>query len=155
VGVKPLLEEEMPNRRLKKTTKRVIKHDTSLPSRGTKRKRDDQPIKNQKSTNPPAPKSTQKDFSEVSKLVRTEIANWKPNTTYLLCANVSQIIPPPSVSLEDPDAPLMVSFLIPPDSLSGLQANSGSKVSGAESVLEVTCQVVDVSNIPFTNRTCF
>jgi len=159
VDVHPQLEEVMPSRHLKKTTKRVMKHETSLPSRGTKRMKDDQPlqpIKNQKSTNPPAPKSTRKDLSEVSKIIRPEIANWKPNTTYLLCTNVSQIIPPPSASIEDPDAPLMVSFLIPPDSLNGSQATSSTSDNlGDESVLEVTCQVVDVSNIPLNNRTCF
>jgi len=157
VGVSTILEEEIPKRHPKKTTKRVMKHETSLPSRGAKRKRDDQPprpVKTQKSPDPPtAPKPTQIDISEVSKIVRPEISNWKPNTTYLLCTNVSQIIPPPSASLDDPDAPLMVSFLIPPDSLTGSRATLRS--TSTESVLEVTCQVVDVSNIPLNNRTCF
>jgi len=146
-------EEEIPSLRLKKTNNRVRKHETRS-SRGTKRTRDEalpQPNKIQKKTN--SPKSTQIDISEVSNIIRPEISNWKPNTTYLLCSNVSQILPPPSATIEDPNAPLMVSLLIPPDCLNGSQGTSRvSDNPGGSSVLEVSCQVVDVTNIPLQKK---
>jgi len=146
-------EEEIPSLRLKKTNNRVMKHETRS-SRGIKRTRDEalpQPNKIQKKTN--SPKSTQIDISEVSNIIRPEISNWKPNTTYLLCSNVSQILPPPSATIEDPNAPLMVSLLIPPDCLNGSQGTSRvSDNPGGSSVLEVSCQVVDVTNIPLQKK---
>jgi len=76
-----------------------------------------------------------------------QIQHWKPNTTYLMCADVQQITPPPTVEVDE-SAPFMVAFLIPPDSFGSPAPNAQSE---SESLLEVTCQVVDVSVIPSGN----
>jgi len=136
-----------------KTSKRVVEHEKPEPSsKVTKHKR------GEPSSSPSPPKTSSQlsqntDLTQIGTILRPEIQNWKKNTTYLLCANVSEIIPPASVAPDDPYAPLMVSFLIPPDSFNTtcVKENSGSADAAKKistEVLEVTCQVVDVCSIP-------
>eukprot|EP01121_Diplochlamys_sp_Union-15-3_P022144 TRINITY_DN933_c0_g1_i1.p1 TRINITY_DN933_c0_g1~~TRINITY_DN933_c0_g1_i1.p1 ORF type:complete len:596 (+),score=97.94 TRINITY_DN933_c0_g1_i1:88-1875(+) len=70
------------------------------------------------------------------------ITNWKPNTTYLVCPDVRQITPPPEVQVEEANSPHMVAFLIPPDTL------NPSNETDSGSMIEVTCQVVDINMLP-------
>jgi len=125
----------------KRPNNRVLRHE-KIMARTTRTKINEPPLQpTPPQTSEVAQNSLRMDISDLAKVIRPEITNWKPNTSYLLCNNVSQIIPPPDAVTDSPDNPLMVSFLIPPDSFSG-ESNSDS------SVLEVTCQVVDVSTIP-------
>lgn len=72
------------------------------------------------------------------------ISEWRPNTTYLMCSSVSQISPPEHIHLpHDDNAPLMLSFFIPPDSLS-----AESTAESTSQTLEVTCQVVNINFVP-------
>jgi len=144
--------ERVKKEKILKTSKRVVEHEKPEPSsKVTKRKR------GEPSSSPSPPKTSSQlsqntDLTQIGTILRPEIQNWKKNTTYLLCANVSEIIPPASAVPDDPYAPLMVSFLIPPDSFNTTcsKENSGSADAAENSteVLEVTCQVVDVCSIP-------
>jgi hypothetical protein len=129
-----------------KAAKRVLRHEktSSTTTRSVKRRKEtvkqqqQQPIAPipfsattiQTTPNPPNPRS-----------VIPEIIQWRPNTTYLICNNVSQMVPPPSVSNNNvnPNPARMVSLLIPPDALGTSQENA---------LLEVTCQVLDVNFVP-------
>jgi len=106
----------------------------------------------------------------VSSLPR--ILHWNKNTTYLLCENIKQMLPPQEIhkfldQQEDCDDPPVISFLIPPDVFSaGSQQSSASSgsplnyetagfghVDGAEEsppkyYLEVTCNVVGMNYVP-------
>eukprot|EP01130_Rhizamoeba_saxonica_P011352 TRINITY_DN4719_c0_g1_i1.p1 TRINITY_DN4719_c0_g1~~TRINITY_DN4719_c0_g1_i1.p1 ORF type:complete len:527 (-),score=148.03 TRINITY_DN4719_c0_g1_i1:85-1665(-) len=73
--------------------------------------------------------------------------NFKPNTTYLLCNDVQQIVPSEDMGIEnDPDSPLLITFIIPPDTF-----ETGKEPKKEEDgLLEVTCQVIDVNLSPQT-----
>ena len=89
------------------------------------------------------------DFAVVAAAAARAIT-FQPNTTYLMCNNVQQITPPASADLkEDPSAPTLISFVIPPDSLSGGRGGSND-TSGRpkRELLEVTCRVVGVNVLP-------
>jgi len=122
-----------------KAAKRVLRHEkTSSTTRSVKRRKESvkQPITSP-ITPPPATTTTQTTPDQRS--IIPEIIQWRPNTTYLICNNVSQIVPPSSVLEPQRQTPAMVSLLIPPDALGTSQQNS---------LLEVTCQVMDVNFVP-------
>jgi hypothetical protein len=110
-----------------KTTKRVLRHEKSTNgNRSVKRRKDE-----------PQTKPSQSSPILDSQSVLPYITHWRPNTTYLLCHNVSQIVSPKS---ERPSqSPALISLLIPPDAMGTTRDNS---------LLEVTCQVMDVSFVP-------
>jgi len=119
-----------------KAAKRVLRHEkTSSTTRSVKRRKES--VKQQQSPITPPPATTQTTPDQRS--IIPEIIQWRPNTTYLICNNVSQIVPPPSVLEPQRQTPAMVSLLIPPDALGTSQQNS---------LLEVTCQVMDVNFVP-------
>jgi len=126
-----------------------VKHEKSEPSSKVMKRKRGEPSPSPKKSTQHSSQRTQ-DLTQIGEVLRPEIQNWKKNTTYLLCANVSEIIPPTSAAPDDPHAPLMVSFLIPPDSFSTSSAKKNSASEAVENceVLEVTCQVVDVCSIP-------
>eukprot|EP01122_Echinamoeba_exundans_P008823 TRINITY_DN3002_c0_g1_i1.p1 TRINITY_DN3002_c0_g1~~TRINITY_DN3002_c0_g1_i1.p1 ORF type:complete len:641 (+),score=225.89 TRINITY_DN3002_c0_g1_i1:408-2330(+) len=77
-----------------------------------------------------------------------QVINFKPNVTYLMCNNVQQITPAANADMkEDPSAPALISFLIPPDSLDASSKSSG-RSSVQKELLEVTCKVVGVNLVP-------
>jgi regulator of replication initiation timing len=77
-----------------------------------------------------------------------QVINFKPNVTYLMCNNVQQITPVINTDMkEDPNAPTLISFLIPPDSLDSSHKSSG-RSSVQKELLEVTCKVVGVNLVP-------
>jgi len=76
-------------------------------------------------------------------------SDWKANTTYLLCPSVHKLSPPSAAqhsTADNASLPMQIAFLIPPDSLGAGEASAGT--GAAKSMLEVTCQVVDVVSRP-------
>lgn len=72
------------------------------------------------------------------------IEEWKANTTYLMCPTVLQITPPATARFATTeDATPLISFFIPPDSLSSNHVETPNA-----QVLQVTCQVVDLNILP-------
>jgi hypothetical protein len=68
----------------------------------------------------------------------------KPNTAYMACSDVQQIIPENSQPF-DPNAPLYVSFLVPSSHAHGNGSDS-TAMKGEDSIMmEITCQIVDIS----------
>jgi len=66
------------------------------------------------------------------------VPEWKANTTYLLCPQVHKLNPPAELQAAPKEGvPQHIAFLVPP---SALGAEADDKV-----MLEVTCQVVDVT----------
>jgi hypothetical protein len=115
-----------------KTTKRVLRHDKSTNNnRSVKRRKDE-----------PQTKPSQSSSILDSQSVIPHITHRRPNTTYLLCNNVSQIVHPKSSASErqQSQSPSLISLLIPPDAM--------GTTSRDNSLLEVTCQVMDVSFVP-------
>jgi len=114
---------------------------TRMVTRSTKRKRGETLIQQQQK------KAKTRKISPIIENAflggNPEITNWKPNTSYLMCANVCQISPPSDVQIY-PNSPQFISFLIPPDSLGSSEEIS----AGNQSVLEVTCSVADISFLP-------
>jgi hypothetical protein len=104
---------------------------------------DKTPLKNVKSTE-------EKKTTSLVEDVRRNITQWKPNTTYLLCSDVRHLTPPESIP-RDNRSPMFLAFLIPPDSLtnSTSSTNLNSTNSGNNSMIEVTCQIVDLNLLPF------
>jgi len=104
--------------------------------------------------------------SEVVVSSYPQILNWKANTTYLLCENVKQMLPPHQITQyfeqEECLDPPTISFLIPPDVFGKSTNVSGNNqhVSPCDmdpqqnpatlSYLEVTCRVSDVNYVPMT-----
>lgn len=76
--------------------------------------------------------------------IKSQISAWKPNTTYLMCNDIQQVVPPENVP-RDANAPLLIAFLLPSDSFNGTATQSGQDSNG---MLEVTCQVIDVNILP-------
>jgi len=76
------------------------------------------------------------------------VSDWKPNTTYLLCPEVQKLTPPTDIK-SDPTLPTQISFLIPSQSLA-VGAGDSASGAGRDSLLEVTCRVVDVTSRPYT-----
>jgi len=111
-----------------KTTKRVLRHEKTSTSRSAKRRKDETNTKQQTS-------SPLFDSQSVIPL----ITHWRPNTTYLLCHNVSQIVPP-TERQPLPLSPSLISLLVPPEAM--------GTTNREKSLLEVTCQVMDVSFVP-------
>jgi len=118
-----------------KTTKRVLRHEKTSSNRSSKRRKDEQ--------HPPKPSPTISIVPPLfdSQSVIPHITHWKPNTTYLLCTNVSQIFPTPERKPQQThqSSPSSISLLIPPDVLGTSRYNS---------LLEVNCQVMDVTYVP-------
>jgi len=75
--------------------------------------------------------------------IKSQISAWKPNTTYLMCNDIQQVVPPENVP-RDANAPLLIAFLLPSDSFNGT-TSIGQENNG---MLEVTCQVIDVNILP-------
>jgi len=89
-------------------------------------------MKSHKTTSSEALPASQVTISDVPQML-----HFKPNTTYLFCQNVSQILPPTtseSMTQEElhSNVPPQITFIIPPDSFGGAPTigNSGSKTSG-------------------------
>jgi len=175
-----LAEQEVPLRRLEQAYRRHLARDST---KDVLRSNSNPDIKNVDTLTPQEPVSLQSQttpeieptntpmspLSEVSVVSRPQILHWKPNTTYLLCENVSQMLPPVHVHQnplqEDTDNPPMISFLIPPDVLGGVgcksqmesvmkdtdptvQDNNDHYVLSDwnfKGYLEVTCQVLDLN----------
>jgi hypothetical protein len=104
---------------------------------------DKTPLKNVKSTE-------EKKTTSLVEDVRRNITQWKPNTTYLLCSDVRHLTPPEPIP-RDNKSPMFLAFLIPPDSLTNStgSTNLNSTNSGNNSMIEVTCQIVDLNLLPF------
>jgi len=132
--------QQLPNGTQNKSIKRVLRHDkNSVVNRSVKRRKEEP-----KSSTAPTP-SPQNSYTTPSTIpnsnqsrVIPDISKWRPNTTYLMCNNVSQILPPTNVVSNNPQN-VMVSLLIPPDTFGTPKENS---------LLEVTCQVIEVSSVP-------
>jgi len=88
-----------------------------------------------------------KEEASVQQLPVMADADWKANTTYLLCPSVQKMTPPIKATEDDTFLPMQIAFLIPPESLGAGEAPAGSGRLG--SMLEVTCQVVDVVSRPY------
>jgi len=121
-----------------KTTKRVLRHEKNSNNSRTVKKRKDQKTNNK--TSIPTSLHTPSTFDHRS--IIPHITQWKPNTTYLLCHNVSQIVPPSHIHTEEPQLSTLsfISFIIPPDILGARQQD--------HSLLEVICQVMTVNFVP-------
>jgi len=118
-----------------KPIKRVIRHDKNTAQRSLKRRKAES-----KPTPPPVSLSTPLPTFSIDHRSVPELIQWRPNTTYLICNHVSQILPPSTSSVHHRQPmPVMVSLLIPPDALGHPQENA---------LLEVICQVIDVSSVP-------
>lgn len=130
----------MGTQQQQKVIKRVIKQDKNSANRSTKKRKAEQ-----KSSSPQLPLyASTPALSLDHRSIVPEINQWRPNTTYLLCKNVSQILPPSTTTVLNNNinrhaVPVMVSLLIPPDALGTTQENT---------LLEVLCQVIDVSSVP-------
>jgi hypothetical protein len=131
-----------------KGAKRVLRHEkTTSTTRSVKRRKETVKQQQQQQTTPIAPiplSVTSNPTTPNHRSVIPEIIQWRPNTTYLICNNVSQILPPPSVlellqQRQNPNPARMVTLLIPPDALGTSQENA---------LLQVTCQVLDVNFLP-------
>jgi hypothetical protein len=77
--------------------------------------------------------------------IKSQISAWKPNTTYLMCNDIQQVVPPENVP-RDANAPLLIAFLLPSDSFNGTSTQSTGQDNNG--MLEVTCQVIDVNILP-------
>lgn len=77
--------------------------------------------------------------------IKSQISTWKPNTTYLMCNDIQQVVPPENVP-RDASAPLLIAFLLPSDSFNGTSSQSTGQENNG--MLEVTCQVIDVNILP-------
>lgn len=115
--------------------------------RRSKRKRDEITSTNNVGSQTPVPVQTtpqQVNATQIPNLA-PQISQWKPNTTYLMCNNVQHIQPPSSAQIQsDANAPLLLSFLIPQDTLRGTNGTD----SASDELLEVTCQVLDINLLP-------
>jgi regulator of replication initiation timing len=135
--------QQLPNGTQNKSTKRVLRHDkNSVVSTRSVKRRKEEP---KSSTSTPSHISPQNSYTptpapanNIQSRVIPDISKWRPNTTYLMCNNVSQILPPSNVVSNNPQN-VMVSLLIPPDTFGTPKENS---------LLEVTCQVIEVSSVP-------
>jgi len=117
-----------------KPIKRVIRHYKNTVPRSLKRRKESKP------TPPPVPLSTPHPTFSIEHRFVPELIQWRPNTTYLMCNHVSQILPPSTGGVHHRQSmPVMVALLIPPDALGHTQENA---------LLEVICQVIDVSSVP-------
>jgi hypothetical protein len=136
--------QQVPNGTQNKSTKRVLRHDknTVVSTRSVKRRKEEP---KSSTTSTPSHISTPQNLytptpapAHSIQRVIPDISKWRPNTTYLMCNNVSQILPPSNVVSNNPQN-VMVSLLIPPDTFGTPKENS---------LLEVTCQVIEVSSVP-------
>jgi len=133
--------QQLPNGTQNKSTKRVLRHDkNSVVSTRSVKRRKEEP---KSSTSTPSHISPQNSYTptpanNIQSRVIPDISKWRPNMTYLMCNNVSQILPPSNVVSNNPQN-VMVSLLIPPDTFGTPKENS---------LLEVTCQVIEVSSVP-------
>lgn len=132
----------------------------------------------QKTTEPAVPEQAlPPQTHQVSISNMSSALHFKPNTTYLFCQNVSQIVPPSSVtSAENSSTPPQITLIIPPDSLSSPVSGSTNNFSTSDyngapspyfvldvysstssdkpkpSFLEVTCSVVDMNFLPLSEE---
>jgi len=77
-------------------------------------------------------------------LMLPEINEWNPNTTYLLCNNVTHLTPPSSLPIlnDTSSDPMMLSLFIPPDHDNNVDVEADPH--DENSMLEVICKVVDL-----------
>jgi len=69
--------------------------------------------------------------------------NWRPNTSYLVCKDVLQLSPPENIYLpNDPNAPMFLTLLIPPDQ------TKDPNINEPENILEVTCNIQAMNSYP-------
>jgi len=150
------LEDKLENKLKRKLDKVVNPNEDNLPRKHLKQTlpvandektiKQTLPITKNEITTEQALPVTNNEKTITSLAVQPHITNWKPNTTYLMCPDVQQITPPNNARIpEQANAPLMVAFLIPPDTF---DSNSNSD---GNSMIEVTCQVIDVNLIPIVH----
>jgi len=135
--------QQLPNGTQNKSIKRVMRHDKNTVVKSVKRRKEEP--KSSTTSTPSHISSPQNSYTQtptnpnsIQSRVIPDISKWRPNTTYLMCNNVSQILPPSNVVSNNPQN-VMVSLLIPPDTFGTPKDNS---------LLEVTCQVIEVSSVP-------
>jgi hypothetical protein len=135
--------QQLPNGTTQnKSTKRVLRHDKNTAVNRSVKRRKEEPKSTTTSTpnhiSNPQNSYTPIPTHNIQSRVIPDITKWRPNTTYLMCNHVSQILPPSNVVSNNPQN-VMVSLLIPPDTFGTPKENS---------LLEVTCQVIEVSSVP-------
>lgn len=74
---------------------------------------------------------------------------WKQNTTYLMCGDLKQVIPPAdSQPPVDPDSPLFVSLWLQPAAIGLSSIGSASKDPlNSDYMVQVTCQILSVEQL--------
>jgi len=119
-----LEQSEMPTQRIRQ----MVEKQREMPSSASHKVLED------------APKSL--GAASIAEERPTVVQDWKANTTYLLCPDVQKLNPPQSIKeAQDPSLPQQISFLIPS---TALDAGDAAPLSRSNSMLEVTCQVLDV-----------
>jgi regulator of replication initiation timing len=131
-----LEESDAPTQRIRQ----LVEKQRAMPDSDSHKILDERRAPKQLEARPAAMESNSKDSSDAS-----PITDWKPNTTYLLCPDVQKLTPPTDIK-SDPSLPSQISLLIPAHSLAVGAGDSDNGSGRADTLLEVTCRVVDITS---------
>jgi len=133
-----LEQSEAPTQRIRQ----LVEKQRAMPDSGSHKVLDDRRAPKQLEARPAASETYSMESHDVS-----PISDWKPNTTYLLCPDVQKLNPPTDIK-SDPSLPTQISLLIPAHSLA-VGAGDSDSGSGRDSLLEITCRVIEVTSRPY------
>lgn len=120
------------------STKEPSNNDTIIPAR----------LSNSLATSSSSA-STSASSSSSSQTETTYSPEWKQNTTYIMCDNMQQVIPPTGAQpAVDPSSPLYVSLWVNPSALSASPIPSASKDPfNMDYLVQITCQIMSVDQL--------